>query len=99
MLPARYDGGEYREARDLDQVHIVLGFPSVGYRDRDYYPALLLSTLLGGGMSSRTFWRKLRRTGIAAASAARPARWVGLFRTPSESGNWSETRRAPPSVR
>jgi len=55
MLPAQYGGGEFREARDLDQVHIVLGFPSVGYGDRDYYPALLLSTLLGGGMSSRLF--------------------------------------------
>jgi len=41
MTPARYGGGEFREARDLDQVHIVLGFPSVGYGDRDYYPALL----------------------------------------------------------
>jgi hypothetical protein len=27
--PARYTGGEFREERDLDQVHIVLGFPSV----------------------------------------------------------------------
>ena len=26
--PGRYRGGEFREARDLDQVHIVLGFPS-----------------------------------------------------------------------
>src|SRR6266536_2779013 len=53
MEPANYGGGEFREARDLDQVHIVLGFPSVAYGDRDYYPTLLLSTLLGGGMSSR----------------------------------------------
>src|SRR4051794_32538920 len=43
MPPASYGGGEFREARELDQVHIVLGFPSVGYSDPDYYPTLLLS--------------------------------------------------------
>ena len=36
-----YAGGEFREARELDQVHIVLGFPSVAFADPDYYPALL----------------------------------------------------------
>ena len=64
MLPAQYGGGEFREARDLDQVHIVLGFPSVGYGDRDYYPALLLSTLLGGGMSSRLFQEVREKRGL-----------------------------------
>jgi len=24
----RYEGGEFREGRDLDQVHLVLGFPA-----------------------------------------------------------------------
>ena len=32
---ATYAGGEFREERDLDQVHVVLGFPSVGYSDPD----------------------------------------------------------------
>jgi predicted Zn-dependent peptidase len=64
MTPARYTGGEFREARDLDQVHIVLGFPSVGYSDRDYYPTLLLSTLLGGGMSSRLFQEIREKRGL-----------------------------------
>ena len=64
MLPARYGGGEFREERDLDQVHIVLGFPSVGYGERDYYPTLLLSTLLGGGMSSRLFQEVREKRGL-----------------------------------
>jgi predicted Zn-dependent peptidase len=64
MLPAQYAGGEFREARDLDQVHIVLGFPSVGFSDRDYYPTLLLSTLLGGGMSSRLFQEVREKRGL-----------------------------------
>jgi predicted Zn-dependent peptidase len=61
---ARYQGGEFRERRDLDQVHIVLGFPSVSYADPDYYATLLLSTLLGGGMSSRLFQEVREKRGL-----------------------------------
>jgi predicted Zn-dependent peptidase len=52
---AHYVGGDYREPRELEQVHVILGLPGVGYRDRDYYTAAVLATLLGGGMSSRLF--------------------------------------------
>jgi len=63
--PARYQGGEFRQDRDLEQVHLVLGFESVGYRDADYYPSLVLSTLLGGGMSSRLFQEVREERGLA----------------------------------
>ena len=59
-----YNGGEFRRQKELDQVHVVLGFPSVGYGDRDYYPVLLLSTLLGGGMSSRLFQEIREKRGL-----------------------------------
>jgi predicted Zn-dependent peptidase len=57
--PAAYVGGDYRESRELEQVHVILGLPGVGYRDPDYYACAVLATLLGGGMSSRLF-QKLR---------------------------------------
>jgi predicted Zn-dependent peptidase len=81
MLPASYGGGEYREARDLDQVHIVLGFPSAGYGERDYYPILLLSTLLGGGMSSRLFQEVREKRGLVYSvySFSSPFLDGGLF--------------------
>ncbi len=81
MLPASYGGGEFREARDLDQVHIVLGFPSVGYGERDYYPILLLSTLLGGGMSSRLFQEVREKRGLVYSiySFSSPFLDGGLF--------------------
>jgi len=60
----RYQGGEFRKEKELDQVHVVLGFPSVGYGDRDYYGVLLLSTLLGGGMSSRLFQEIREKRGL-----------------------------------
>jgi predicted Zn-dependent peptidase len=80
-LAAAYAGGEFREARDLDQVHIVLGFPSVGYGERDYYPTLLLSTLLGGGMSSRLFQEVREKRGLVYSvySFASPFMDGGLF--------------------
>ena len=81
MEAAKYGGGEFREARDLDQVHIVLGFPSVGYGDRDYYPTLLLSTLLGGGMSSRLFQEVREKRGLVYSiySFSSPFLDGGLF--------------------
>ena len=78
---ARYGGGEFREARELDQVHIVLGFPCVGYGHADYYPTLLLSTLLGGGMSSRLFQEVREKRGLVYSiySFSSPFMDGGLF--------------------
>ena len=81
FVPGLYRGGEYREERDLDQVHIVLGFPSVPYGDPDYYAALLLSTLLGGGMSSRLFQEIREKRGLVYSiySFVSPFMDTGLF--------------------
>ncbi len=79
--PGVYRGGEFREARDLDQVHIVLGFPSVAYADADFYPVMMLSTLLGGGMSSRLFQEVREKRGLVYSvySFTAPAMDGGLF--------------------
>jgi predicted Zn-dependent peptidase len=81
MESGTYEGGEFRENRDLDQVHICLGFPSVGYSDPDYYPTLLLSTVLGGGMSSRLFQEIREKRGLVYSiySFAQPYMDGGLF--------------------
>ena len=59
--PARYSGGDYREDRDLEQLHLVVGFPGVVIGDPDYYAASVLATAFGGGMSSRLF-QEIRET-------------------------------------
>ena len=64
---ARYEGGEFRETQELDQVHLVLGFPAMAYADPGYHAALLLSTLLGGGMSSRLFQEVREKRGLVYA--------------------------------
>ncbi len=80
-MPADYTGGEYREPRELDQVHIVLGFDAPGYGAPDYYPSMLLSTLLGGGMSSRLFQEIREKRGLVYSiySFTSPAKDGGLF--------------------
>ncbi|GGF16420.1 peptidase M16 [Aliidongia dinghuensis] len=62
--PARYAGGDLRDEKDLEQVHLVLGFPGVSYTDEDYYAASTLSTVLGGGMSSRLFQEIREKRGL-----------------------------------
>jgi len=79
--PGLYSGGEFREDRDLDQVHVVLGFPAVGYGTPDYYPTMLLATLLGGGMSSRLFQEVREKRGLVYSiySFAAPYMDGGVF--------------------
>jgi len=64
---ARYVGGELREERDLEQVHVVLGFPGFPYGDADYYAASVVSSALGGGMSSRLFQEIREKRGLVYA--------------------------------
>jgi predicted Zn-dependent peptidase len=78
---ACYTGGEHREDRDLDQLHLVLGFPGVVLSDPDYYAASVLSTAFGGGMSSRLFQEVRERRGLVYAihSFVHGYRDSGLF--------------------
>lgn len=64
LAPASYTGGERREERDLEQAHFVLGFRGLARTDPGYYVASALSTLLGGGMSSRLFQEIREKRGL-----------------------------------
>lgn len=64
MPSARYIGGDYREARDLQDTQIVLGFEGRAYHVRDYYALQVLAMLLGGGMSSRLFQKVREEHGL-----------------------------------
>jgi len=64
LKPANYKGGEKRVIKDLEQTHIVLGHQGVSKQDHDYYDAVLLSTIMGGGMSSRLFQEVREKRGL-----------------------------------
>ena len=78
---AAYVGGDLRTTRELDQAHLVMGFPSVSYHHPDHYAVMILSTLLGGGMSSRLFQEIRERRGLVYSvySFASPFSDSGLF--------------------
>ena len=65
--PARYAGGERREERDLEQLHLVLGFPGLVLDDPDFYAGSVLTTAFGGGMSSRLFQEIREKRGLVYA--------------------------------
>ena len=68
LLPAvpaaRFAGGERRESRDLEQVHMALAFEAPGVREDAAYAAQIYATALGGGMSSRLFQELRERRGL-----------------------------------
>ncbi len=61
---ASYGGGAHIEDKDFEQVHLTVGFPSVGLHDPDLYAASVFSALFGGGMSSRLFQEIRERRGL-----------------------------------
>ncbi|MCC6467552.1 MAG: insulinase family protein [Alphaproteobacteria bacterium] len=78
---AQYRGGEHREHRALDQIHLVLGFEGLGHHDKDFYPLQVMSTVLGGGMSSRLFQEVREKRGLVYSiySFASSMRDGGVF--------------------
>jgi predicted Zn-dependent peptidase len=78
---ASYQGGDWRDERDLEQVNFVLGFAGVGYQDPDFYALSVLSTLLGGGMSSRLFQEVREKRGLVYSIYTFPASYsdIGVF--------------------
>ena len=60
-------GREARFGKDTAQTHIVLATDTVPFADRRKYPLMVLTNLLGGGMSSRLFQRIREELGLAYA--------------------------------
>lgn len=79
--PAVYRGGETSETRDLEQLHLLIGFQGLSVKDPQFYCLALLSNLLGGGMSSRLFHeiREKRALAYSIYSYATSFRDSGLF--------------------
>ncbi|HYU13573.1 MAG TPA: pitrilysin family protein, partial [Stellaceae bacterium] len=79
--PAQYVGGDRRQERELEQLHLVIGFPGLPLGDPDYYAASVLSTAFGGGMSSRLFQEVREKRGLVYSihSFAHGYRDGGLF--------------------
>jgi predicted Zn-dependent peptidase len=82
--PANYLGGDWRQYKDLEQVHLILGFPGATFYDPDFYAQQVLSMLLGGGMSSRLFQEVREKRGLVYSiysftSAYRDSGMLGIY--------------------
>ncbi len=95
--PAAYTGGEFRQDRDLADAQLVLGFQGRPYYQRDFYASQVLSTILGGGMSSRLFQEIRETRGLCYAISA--FHWsfsdTGLFGVHAATGEDELSELAP----
>jgi predicted Zn-dependent peptidase len=64
-VPAAVRGTEVRHARDSAQVHLVFATDTVPFADPRRYAVMVVSNVLGGGMSSRLFQRVREELGLA----------------------------------
>ena len=61
----QFHKGVFRHSKTLEQVHLCLGVSGIHQTHEQRYVAYLLSTLLGGGMSSRLFQEVREKRGKA----------------------------------
>ena len=58
-------GQSLLRTKDIEQVHIAFAYPSFPREDKRMDAALIVNTVLGGGMSSRLFQRVREQMGLA----------------------------------
>ncbi len=63
--PQSYIGGFIFKKKPLEQTHVVLGFEGLSHTHKNKYDLGVLSTILGGGMSSRLFQEVREKRGLA----------------------------------
>lgn len=61
---SRFQGGEARHLKTLEQAHVAIGFAQPGYRDDEIYTAQIYASVMGGGMSSRLFQEAREKRGL-----------------------------------
>ncbi len=66
-VPVPYPRISHRHKKNLEQVHVLLGTPAYAQNHDSRYPAYVLNTILGGGMSSRLFQNIREERGLAYA--------------------------------
>lgn len=87
--PGTYQGGEDRQARSLEQLHVMLGVEAIDIYDDDYTALQLLSLIFGGGMSSRLFQEVREKRGLVYSvysflSCYRDTGTLGIYAATSE---------------
>jgi predicted Zn-dependent peptidase len=88
--PARFQGGERREVKALEQVHFALAFETPGYLDDKVYTAQIFSSALGGSMSSRLFQEVREKRGLCYSIFAQTGAYADTGLTTIYAGTSAE---------
>lgn len=67
--------------KDIEQIHLCIGFKSVTNNEKNLYPLLVLNNIFGGSMSSRLFQTIREDNGLAYSIYSHPSFYkdIGLF--------------------
>ena len=68
-----FQSNDFHVEKDLEQMHICMGFPGISYVHSDRYALTILSTILGGSMSSRLFQAVREKEGLAYSIYCSPS--------------------------
>ena len=81
VQPASYSPGFSNREKDIEQVHLCIGFPGIKSGTDDAYALAAVNTILGGGMSSRLFQKIREQHGLVYTVYSYNASYVdtGLF--------------------
>ncbi|HTS69184.1 MAG TPA: pitrilysin family protein [Terriglobia bacterium] len=66
-IPVAHPHLQVRHKKDLEQVHLCVGAPSYPQPHANRFPAYILNSVLGGGMSSHLFQNIREKRGLAYA--------------------------------
>ncbi len=68
-----YQSGDYRKNKELEQLHLILGFKGINCFDPRFTTMQVLSSILGSGMSSRLFQEVREKRGLAYTISSSPS--------------------------
>ncbi len=71
-----FSPGHRHSRREQDQTHVVLAWAAPGYLHDDVYAMQALSSILGGGMSSRMFQELRERRGLCYSTYTYYSAWA-----------------------
>lgn len=78
LLQPQFSSGLFSQKRDIEQAHIVYGVPWLPLGNERRYIATVLTTILGGSMSSRLFQEVREKRGLVYSIYAMQAGYQGV---------------------
>ena len=80
-VAARIASGAKLQTKDIEQLHLILGFAGPGQHSKDIYATQVLAVILGGSSSSRLFQKVREKRGLVYTVSAGHSAYgdTGLF--------------------